>query len=248
MRRLTVLLTVLCLAALGVTAVALASGGDKRDGERKSTSTGSAKVHRTGGIPHRGVFGGMAGVVLDSLATRLDVPPADLRKAVGEIVAEQRLKRLQAAGLTQSEIDALKACRGGRAQLRHRDGIKKRDRARVRPARSHVAACRTDAARSARQKLKAAAKAKPDLVALKADLAQSLATKLGKTPEAVLTAVRAELDQRLTQAVGIGLVSQKAHDLALGCFDAPASCDLKALRAAFHFKKHPHRAAHARRG
>jgi hypothetical protein len=238
-RRLTLLLSVLCLAALGVTAVALASGGDKKETKR------TAKVHRTGGAAHGGPFGGMVGVVLDSLATRLDVPPADLRKAIGEVVAEQRQKHLQAAGLTQPEIDALKACRGDRAQLRHRNGIKKR--ARVRSARRGSAACGTDAARSARQKLKAA-KAKPDLVALKAELAQSLATKLGKTPEAVLTAVRAELDQRLTQAVGIGLVTQQAHDLALACFDDPASCDLAAVRAAFPFgHRHGGPAAHAKR-
>jgi hypothetical protein len=119
----------------------------------------------------------------------------------------------------------------------------------VRSARRDSAACATDAARSARQKLKAAKAAKPDPVALKAELAQSLATKLGKTPEAVLTAVRAELDQRLTQAVGIGLVAQQAHDLALACFDDPASCDLAAVRAAFPFFGHRHAGpgAHARR-
>jgi hypothetical protein len=240
-RRLTLLLSVLCLAALGVTAVALASGGDKKETKR------AAKAHRTGGAAHGGPFGGMVGVVLDSLATRLDVPPADLRKAIGEVVAEQRQKHLQAAGLTQPEIDALKACRGDRAQLRHRNGINKRDRARVPSARRGSAACRTDAARSARQKLKAA-KAKPDLVAIKAELAQSLATKLGKTPDAVLTAVRAELDQRLTQAVGIGLVTQQAHDLALACFDDPASCDLAAARAAFPFgHRHAGPGAHAKR-
>ncbi|HEV7751148.1 MAG TPA: hypothetical protein VGO71_06390 [Baekduia sp.] len=243
-RRLTVLLTVLGLAALGVTAVALASGGDKTDIKR----TGDAKVHRTGGASHGGPFGGMAGVVLDSLATRLSVQPADLRKAIGEIAADQRQKRLQSAGLTQPEIDALKACRGDRKQLRHRDGVKKRDPARVRPARKDVAACTADAARSARQKLKAAAKVKPDLVALKAELAQSLATKLAKTPDAVLTAVRAELDQRLTQAAGIGLVTPQAHDLALACFDDPASCDLAAVRAAFPHFGLRHAGLHVGRG
>ncbi|WCB93782.1 hypothetical protein DSM104299_02498 [Baekduia alba] len=77
---------------------------------------------------------------------------------------------------------------------------------------------------------KAPRKAKPDLTALKADLATSLAAKLGKTPDEVLAAVRAELDARLTQAVQAGWLTQKGHDLALACFDVPASCDVKALK------------------
>jgi hypothetical protein len=96
-------------------------------------------------------------------------------------------------------------------------------------------------------KLRAARKAHttPDLVALKTELATSLATKLNKTPDEVLTAVRAELDARLTQAVTAGWVTQKGHDLALACFDDPASCDLKALKAevrifGHHKKRHAH--------
>jgi hypothetical protein len=76
------------------------------------------------------------------------------------------------------------------------------------------------------------------LAALKTELATSLATKLDKTPDEVLTAVRAELDARLTQAVAAHWLTQKGHDLALACFDAPASCDLKALRAEVRFFGH----------
>jgi hypothetical protein len=239
-RRLTVLFTVVCVAALGVTAVALAHGGGGKDPERGTTRTTPVKPQDAGGGP-AGFFGrGLFGVVLDSLAGRLDVKPADLRKAVGAVIAEQRDKRLQAAGLTPAEIDALKACgRGHGHGFRGADGtLTKRDPTRVPRARRSTAACDTDAAKSAIAKLRAAANAKPDLVALKADLAQSLATKLGKTPDQILAAVRAELDARLTQAVTIGLVTQKGHDLALACFDAPATCDLTALKAEIKFPGH----------
>ncbi|HEY4097790.1 MAG TPA: hypothetical protein VGM33_19865 [Baekduia sp.] len=215
-RRLTLLVAVLCLAALGVTAVALASGG--KDGAKQA---------------HAPALHGIAGMVLTSLAGRLDVKPADLESAIKAVVAEQRQKLVQTAGLTPAETSALQRCRTATAARRHATGIKKRDAARVRPLRKPPAACASDAAKSAQQKLQDAA-AKPDLVALKADVAQSLATRLGKTPDEILTAVRAELDQRLTQAVAIGLVTQAGHDLALACFDDPATCDLTALRSEVH--------------
>jgi hypothetical protein len=243
-RRLTLLFTVLCIAALGVTAVALAQG-DKKDGKRGDGRPASAEQHRHGrGGPGPFLGGhGLLGVVLDSLAGRLSVQPADLKKAVREVVAERQDEKLQAAGLTRAEIDALKTCRRTRGLHRRAGAFKKRDAARIPRAHRSGAACDTDAAKSGIAKLRAAGKTKPDLAALKADLAQSLATKLGKTPEEILTAVRAELDARLAQAVGIGLVTQKGHDLALACFDDPAACDLQALRAEVRFRGH-----HGRKG
>jgi hypothetical protein len=227
-----------------VTAVAIASGSSKKDDEKGAKRTGHAQPHRgaTGGPAARlrAAGHGVLGAVLDSLAGRLSVPPADLRKAVGGLAAEQRRQRLAAAGLTPAETNALKACRPAHA-LQRRDGVKKRDAARIPRTRTSRAACDTAAAKSGLRKLRAAAKAKPDLVALKTQLATALATKLGKTPEEVLTAVRAELDQRLTQAVGIGLVTQKGRDLALGCFDQPATCDLAALRSEVRFGHHRRR-------
>jgi hypothetical protein len=82
-----------------------------------------------------------------------------------------------------------------------------------------------------------------ELATLKTELATALATKLSKTPDEILTAVRAELDTRLTQAVTAGWLTQKGHDLALACFDDPATCDLKALRAEVRFFGH-HRKHH----
>jgi hypothetical protein len=212
-RRVLAVLTACCVVALSATAVALAHGGG-------TGSDGRAKKHEQAPAKHRVLGGGMLGIALTSLAQRLDVAPADLRAAVKAVVQEQMAKRLAAAGLTPEETAALKSCRAAAA----RHGIKPR-----------AAACDTAAARSAAAKLKAARQAKPDLVALKTELATSLATKLDKTPDEVLTAVRAELDARLTQAVAAGWLTQKGHDLALACFDTPATCDLKALRAEVRF-------------
>jgi hypothetical protein len=221
-RRVLAVLSVVCIAALSVTAVALAHNGRKDGAKGKKTRTAHARV----------LGGGLLGASLDSLAQRLQVDPAALRTAVKAVAQEQRDKKLAAAGLTPQEIAAVKSCRA--------HGVKKRDAARVRKT---AAACDTAALKSAAAKLKAYRQAHPtpDLTALKTDLATSLATKLGTTPDAVLAAVRAELDARLTQAVTAGWLTQKGHDLALACFDTPASCDLKALRAEvtlFGHKKH----------
>jgi len=226
-RRLVSLIAAVMVVALAVTAVALAQGGR---GDKPSQKSGkerhAVRAHDRGGAP-AGLFGqGIAGMVLDSLAGRLEVKPADLRTAVTEIATEQRDKYLKAAGLTPAELTALQSCRG------HHKADK--------PAAG--ATCDQAAAKSARDKLRAAPQ--PDLAQLKSDAVAGLATRLGKTPEAVTTAVRAELVQRLGQAVTIGWITQKGSDLALGCFDTPASCDLKALRAEVKFFGHAGRKGH----
>jgi hypothetical protein len=181
-RRVLAVLTAVCVAALSVSAVALASSGGGSGGKRHP---GAAKKHAAkkhhAPAGRRAIGGGLLGVALDSLAQRLDVAPADLRAAITAIAQEQRAEKVAAAGLT--------------------------------PA---------------------------DLTALKAELAASLATKLSTTPDAVLAAVRAELDARLTQAVSAGWLTQKGHDLALACFDTPASCDLEALRGEVRLFGHHH--------
>jgi hypothetical protein len=163
-RRLLAILSVCCVAALGISAVALAHGGSS---ERHGAQSGKRVAH----AKHAG--DGFFGAALDSLAQRLDVPPADLRAAIKAVVAEQRAKPHTAWPPTPEQ-----------------------------------------------------------LAALKTELAGSLATKLDKTPDEILTAARAELDARLTQAVAAGWLTQKGHDLALACFDDPASCDVNALRGA----------------
>ena len=83
-RRLTVVVAVLCLAALGASAVALANGGGKGAGEHRSRP--ATPHHRSSALSMHGV----AAMVLTSLAGRLDVQPAELRKAVEAVVAQQR--------------------------------------------------------------------------------------------------------------------------------------------------------------
>jgi hypothetical protein len=216
-RRVLVVMSTVVACALAVTAVALArsGSGNDRHGSRPSVTHAQRVAKVRARQPERRLARmlgrGIVGMVVDSLAGRLQVKPADLRAAIAQVATEQRDKVVQAAGLTQGEQDALKTCgRGWRK-------------------RGAPAGCDKAAARSAIRKLRNAPK--PDLAQLKTDVAASLASKLGTSPDAVLTAVRAELTQRLGQAVGIGLVTAKGKDLALGCFDAPGSCDLKALRA-----------------
>jgi hypothetical protein len=213
-RRLVVVLSSVLAVALAVTAVAIAAGGG---GDKPTSSKQHRAVHAKRLMGDRGIEralgGGIAGMVVDSLAGRMNVKPADLRAAIAQTFVEQKQAFLTSAGLTQADIDNLQAC--------HRDGHGAR--------KAQAATCDQAAAKAAVQKLKAAAQ-KPDLAKLKTDIAASLASKLGNTPDAVLAAVRGELAQRLDQAVGIGLITAKGRDLALGCFDTPASCDLEALQ------------------
>jgi hypothetical protein len=236
-RRLLAVLSVCAVAALTVTAVAFAHGGGS--GDRHGSKGHKRTTHaKHSGQPTDFLAAGLLGPAVTSLAQRLDVDPTALRTAIKAVAAEEADKRLQAAGLTPDEIAAVKACRT--------HGVRKGGAAVA--ARHAGTACRSDAFKSGASKLKAAAKTKPDLAALKTDLATSLATKLGKTPDEVLAAVRAELDARLTQAVTAGWLTQKGHDLALACFDTPASCDLKALRAEVTLFGHKHKKHHARTG
>lgn len=71
---------------------------------------------------------------------------------------------------------------------------------------------------------------KKDLVTLKQELATRLGTSLDRTPEETLSAVRAELESELDRAADHGVLTKRARELALGCFDEPADCNLRALR------------------
>lgn len=64
----------------------------------------------------------------------------------------------------------------------------------------------------------------------KRELTDGLADALDRPRERVADAVRAEISDRLDGAVRIGVVTPETRTLALGCFDRPAECDLRALR------------------
>jgi hypothetical protein len=223
-RRLLAVLTACCIVALSASAVAFAHGSR---GDHHHAATKKARVHRTG-RPAGFLGAGLLGASVNSLAQRLSVDPADLRTAIRQTLAAERARQLTSAGLTPQETAALKACRGAaRSSERTARGGKKGRRA---------AACDTAVLKSARAKLKAAPK--PDYNAIKNDLAAGLAQKLGKTPDDVIAAVRAEIDARLTQAVTAGWLTQRGHDLALACFDDPNSCDVRALKGELRLPGH----------
>jgi hypothetical protein len=164
-------------------------------------------------------------LVLTSAADRLGTTPAKVLTAVKALVQEQFAKTAARAGLTPQETAALKDCHrafGRRGALMAAGARRTGARARAR------AACDLTTAKAAIVKLRALPK--PDLGALKTELSDALGAKLGLTGAKVLEAARAELEARLGQAVAMGFLTADGRATALACFDAPASCDLKALR------------------
>ncbi len=132
------------------------------------------------------------------------------------------------------EPDGRDAARRERARVRRRLArlvlVSAAERLAVRPAELRravrsVARARWGAGRPARQ----------DLTRVRDDLAAALGRELGVGRAEVLRAARAELDARLVQGTGVGLVSDDGRRLALGCFDAPSSCDVAALRRELRF-------------
>ncbi len=69
------------------------------------------------------------------------------------------------------------------------------------------------------------------------ELAAALGRELGLGRAEVLRAARAELDARLLHGTGMGIVSDAGRRLALDCFDAPAACDVAALRRELRFAR-----------
>lgn len=209
-RALPFVLLVAVLAALGIGA-AVSSGDNDKESKRAASVTPVAAQtiahHRAGGMRHGGMLRMLANQVLTSGAKRLGVEGSALRKAARTTAKAAMARRFDAAGLTATDKANLKACR--RAFVRRSSG------------------CDRAAAKASLRKLHTAAL--PDLAKEKELIAGDLATALGKTSEEVLTAARAELELRLGQGVTMGFLSANGRELALGCFDAPATCDVGAL-------------------
>jgi hypothetical protein len=225
MRRTLLFATLVALiAGLTATTVTLAGGPDADRSDRaeradrsERPAAGSSAFERAnarlGGRERgRGRHGGrgrghgmLHAQLLGGLATRLDVTPAQLRTALKGVKRRTLDRAVQRGTITAGQRALIDRCMADRARC---------DRAAVRPA---FRALRRDARRG-------------DLAARKAELAEDLGAELGKSPEQVLTAVRAELVAKLDLGVAFGAVTAKGRDLALACFDAPASCDRAALR------------------
>lgn len=227
-RRLVVLSVLVLSLMLAAGTLAIASGGKTRSAPVAVTSSApSAAPAAAKGMPGFGLGGRHGGalmkiarkVVLDSLARRLDVTPVHLRSGVHAVAVAQFEKAAKTAGLTSVQTDALKACHSARRKAR---------RAAHRTTRT--AACDRATIRPALKKLKALPE--PDLAALKTELSDALAAQLGGTVTGtkVIDAVRAELDQRLGQLSGFGLLTDAGRTQALTCFDSPATCDEVGLR------------------
>lgn len=222
MRRSLLLASLLAvLAGLTVTAVTLA--GDRSGPDRSSRAERTDRSAPTGPSAFErasGRFGRREGVhrrdrsghgmlharLLGELADRLEVSDRDLRRALRG-VKRRTLERAVARGtITDAQRDAVLACRADRVTC---------DRTTVRAARRALA-------RDARPGA---------LAARKQELAEDLGAELGREPASVLTAIRAELVEKLDLAVTLGAVTARGRDLALACFDAPGGCDVEALKA-----------------
>ena len=222
MRR-SILVAVLAGALVALAAVAgisLAGSGSetKSSSGSPSASQGSFKANyaakrNRGGKRHghRMHFGPMM-MALNGVADRLGVSKDELIEAA-KGVKDRALDRAVTDGtITQAQRDALQQC----MKAHHTGGGK----------------CNRRAARRAHRKLHRAfhKQLRTDAAALKAQLLGDLADELGKQPDEVGTAIRAELSELLETGVKLGFVTERGRDLALGCWDRPNECDRKALR------------------
>ena len=195
------------LAALLAAVLALAVSAVTLAGGR--SSEGSRPVARSL-AGHHATHRGMHARMLADLAERLGVTTDQLRTAIRGVKRRTLDRAVERGAITPQQRDALAACLARRA-----GGTEACDR---RLARRAFRALRRDA--------------KPSTFAQrKRELAGDLAAELGRPEDEVVAAVRAELAEKLDRAVAFGVLSERGRTLALGCFDEPASCDLRALRS-----------------
>lgn len=202
------------LAALAVSAVSLATGGDDEATADRPARAADARglLAAAGGTGASALPDPQA--VLRSLAGRLDVTEAELREALEAVGRRQSRAALDRAvdegRITAAERDVLLACADDRQGC---------DRA---EARRILHRLHDELGRQDLRDL--------DLGALKGRLAADLASELDRSPEQVVTAVRAELEAVLGDLRDSGLLTERAVALALACFDDPDACDVEALQ------------------
>lgn len=245
MRR-SILVAVLAGALMGLATVAgislagsgssetKASGGSHGASQGSFKSTYAAKRNR-GGKRHghrrgHGMRFGPMMMALNGVADRLGVSKDELIEAA-QGAKDRTLDRAVSEGtITQAQRDALEQC--------------------MKAHRQRGGKCDRRAARRAYRKLHRSfhQKMRTDAAALKAQLLGDLAAELGKQPDEVGTAIRAELSELLDMGVKFGVVTDRGRDLALGCWDRPKECDRKALRRELkqHFRgdRRGHRGRH----
>jgi len=204
------------LAALAVSAVSLATGGDDEEpaAERPAAASTAGLLAAAGG---GGAGAGLPDpqALLASLAARLDVSEAELRRAVQAVsrtLPEDEVRRAADDGrITEAERDLLLRCAEDRAGC---------DRAEVRALAERL---RGEVERNGLGAL--------GLTGVKDRGLAALAAELGRSAGDVEAAVQAELEETLDGLVTSGLITDRARDLALACFEAPDGCDLRALEA-----------------
>jgi hypothetical protein len=154
--------------------------------------------------------------VLRGLAGRLEITPRELRTALRGVKRRSLDRAVRRGTITAEQRAAVATCLADRRPC-HRPAI-----------RPVLRALRADARPAAWPERKR-------------ELAEDLAAELGREPADVLAAVRGELSSKLDLAVSFGALTGRGRELALTCFDDPASCELAALRGEVRLR-------HGRRG
>ena len=217
-RPLLIALLAAVVAALSVSAVTLAGGRDTDRSDRRAAKADRSERSAPARDAHRGMHRMVRREVLRGLADRLEVTPRELRAALRGVKRRSLERAVQRGTITAEQRALVDTCLADRRSC---------DRTAIRPV---LRALRADARPAAWPERKR-------------ELAEDLAAELGREPADVVAAVRAELDEKLGMAVTFGVVSERGRELALACFDDPASCDVAALRAEVRFRH-----GHDRRG
>jgi hypothetical protein len=202
------------LAALAVSAVSIATGGDDEPAAERPARASTAGLLAAGG------GGAAAGLpdphaILAGLAARLDVSEAELRdavQAVSRTLPEDELERaVQDGRITEAERDLLVRCAEERAGC---------DRAEVRALAERL---RGEVERDGLGAL--------GLTGVKDRGLAALGGELDRSAGDVEAAVQAELEETLDGLVTSGLITEDARTLAVDCFEDPDSCHVRELEA-----------------
>ena len=217
-RPLLIALLAAVVAALSVSAVTLAGGRDADRSDRRAAKADHPERSASAGGAHRSMHRMVRREVLRGLADRLEVTPRELREALRGVKRRSLDRAVERGTITAEQRAVVDTCLADRRSC---------DRSAIRPVLRALHADARPAAWPERKR----------------ELAEDLAAELGREPAEVIAAVRAELSSKLDLAVTIGVVSERGRELALACFDDPASCDVAALRAEVRFGD-----GHGRRG
>ncbi len=212
-RTILMTLTAAVLAALAVSAVSLATGGDDETADRPARASAAGLLAAAGGTGAGTGTPDLAGIAR-AVAARLDVSEAELRAAVQGAAPGQARAALDRAvdegTITERERDLVVRCAEDRASCDREDARALAERLKARVERDGLEGL--------------------GLTALRDGLAADVGERLDRSPKQVTDAVEAELGATLTGLREAGIITPRAQELAEACLADPDACDVDALR------------------